>query len=129
MVYIGKTFLEIPLVHAKAEEKIAKKEAEKAAKAKRQSETANSVYRWAALAIVLVGVASCAFGIYAFVTDLNYASYLVIFGLAIILLFGRIFPTKRNSKAYIDERWKNACEAVEKHIKGFKPMFLVENYR
>ena len=157
MAYIGKMFPEIPLVHAKAEAKIAKKEAEKAAKlrvelsreeenqikrlelakdflekrsdlteelkyaakAKRQSETANPAYRWAALAIALVGAALCGYGIFAFVTDLKFASYFLIFGIAIILLFGRILPTRRNSKAFIDERWKNACEAVEKHIKAY----------
>ncbi len=157
MEYIGKMFPEIPLVHAKAEAKIAKKEAEKAAKlrvelsreeenqikrlelakeflakrsdlteelmyaakAKRQSTTANPAYRWAALAFVVVGVAMCGYGIYAFVAKLNYASYFLIFGLAVILLFGRILPTRRNSKAFIDERWTKACEAVEKHIKTY----------
>ena len=89
------------------------------AKAKRQRESENQAYRWAALAIVLFGVAMCGFGIYAFVSDLNYASHFVIFGLAIVFLFGRIVPTKRNSKAYIDEQWQKACEAMEKHIKAF----------
>ena len=157
MEYIGKMFPQIPLVHAKAEAIIAKKEAEKAAKlrvelsreeenqikrlelakdflekrsdlteelvyaakAKRQSESASASYRWWALAIVLVGAALGIYGIYAFVADLKFASYFMIFGLAVILLFGRLLPTKRNSKAFTDERWKKACEAIEKHIKGY----------
>lgn len=157
MEYIGKMHPEIPLIHAKAEVELAKKEAEKAAKprvvltkeaeaqikrleqardhlakrsdltdeltraakAKRSSEHAKSGYRWAALALVVLGAALSIYGIYAFVADLKYASYFLIFGLAVVLLFGRILPTKRNSKVYIDEKWKNACEAVEKHIKGY----------
>ena len=157
MTYIGKMHPEIPLVHAKAEAELAKKEALKAAKAhvelsreaeaqikrleqakdflekrsdlideltyaakrKRQSESANPMYRWAALVIVLAGVALGIYGIYGFIADLKYASYFLIFGLAIVFLFGRVLPTKRSSKTYTEEQWKNACEAVEKHIKGF----------
>ena len=157
MAYIGKMHPEIPLVHAKAEAAIAQRQAEKAAKIrrelsreeeaqikrlemakdflekrsdltdalmydakeKRQSQTANASYRWGALAISLFGVAMCGYGIYALMAKLNYASYFIIFGLAILFLFGRILPTKRSSKAYIDEQWTKACEALEKHIKGF----------
>ncbi len=89
------------------------------AKRKRESESANPAYRWGALAIVLVGIVASVYGIYAFMAELKFASYFLVFGLAIIFLFGRILPTKRSSKAYIDEQWKNACEAVEKHIKGY----------
>jgi len=89
------------------------------AKMKQGSDHAKVGYRWAALALTLLGAGISIYGICAFIADLNYASYFLIFGLAIVFLFGRILPTKRNSKAYIDEQWKNACEAVEKHIKGY----------
>ncbi len=157
MAYLGKMHPEIPLVHAKAEAEIAKKETLKAAKVrvelsreeeaqikrleqakdflekrsdltddltriakrKREVDGGNPMYRWLALAIVLAGAATGAYGIYAFIAELRFASYFLAFGLAVVFLFGRILPTKRNSKAYIDEQWKNVCEAVEKHIKSF----------
>ncbi len=90
-----------------------------AAKNKRQSQSENPAYRWGALALVVFGAVICGYGIFGFMNNLMYASHFLIFGLAIIFLFGRIIPTKRNGKAYIDEQWQKACEAMDKHIKGF----------
>ena len=133
MAYIGKTHPEIPLVSAQGEAKMAKREAEEAAKprktlsreeeaqvkrlelardylekrsdltdalsyaaaTKRENDYSNRSYRWGALVIVLLGVLSSIYGIYALITKLNYGSYFLFLGLAVVFLFGRIIPTKR----------------------------------
>jgi len=96
------------------------------AKAKRVNERSNPAYRWVALIIVLMGIVTSVYGVYAVVTKAEAGLYFLLFGMAAVFLFAgaNVLPTKRNNKAYIDEQWKKACEAVSRHIKAY-PEFPV----
>lgn len=102
----------------------------RAAKAKRVNACTNSSYRWVALAIVLMGVVTFLYGIYAVVTKVDSGVYFLLFGLAIVFLFAgaNVLPTKRNNKAYIDQKWREACEEVAGYIKGYPDFPLPERY-
>ncbi len=91
------------------------------AKAKRVNERSNPAYRWAALAIVLMGIVTIIYGIYTVVIKAEAGLYFLLFGMAAVFLFAgaNVLPTKRNNKNYIDQQWKNACEAVERHIRAY----------
>lgn len=91
------------------------------AKAKRVNERSNPAYRWVALAIVLMGLVTSVYGVYAVVTKAEAGLYFLLFGMAAVFLFAgaNVLPTKRNNKAYIDDQWKKACEAMERHIKAY----------
>lgn len=97
------------------------------AKAKRVNERSNPAYRWAALAIVLMGVAAAAYGVWAIVTDARFGIYFTLFGLAAVFLFSgaNVLPTKRNNKAYVDAQWQKACENMDGHIGSYKFDFPV----
>ena len=92
------------------EQPVLYQELSSAARAKRVNEKSNPAYKWVALAIVLLGAASAAYGVYAAVTHADKALYFLLFGLAAIFLFSgaNVLPTKRNNKAYIDARLKDA---------------------
>lgn len=96
------------------------------AKAKRVNERSNPAYRWVALAIVLMGIVTTVYGVYSVVTKAEAGLYFLLFGMAAVFLFAgaNVLPTRRNNKAYIDQQWKNACEAMERHIKAY-PEFPV----
>lgn len=91
------------------------------AKAKRVNERSNPAYRWVALAIVLMGVVTSVYGVYAVVTKADEGLYFLLFGMAAVFLFAgaNVLPTKRNNKTYIEQQWLNACAAVERHIKAY----------
>lgn len=91
------------------------------AKAKRVNERSNPAYRWVALVIVLMGLITSVYGVYAVVTKAEAGLYFLLFGMAAVFLFAgaNVLPTKRNNKAYIDEQWQKACEAVARHIKAY----------
>lgn len=96
----------------------------RAAKAKRVNERANPAYRWAALAIVLLGAGAAAYGVYAIVTKAGFGIYFTLFGLAAVFLFAgaNVLPTGRNNRAYIDRQWQEACEAMDRYIRAY-PIF------
>lgn len=98
------------------------------AKAKRVNERSNPTYRWVALAIVLLGIAVSTYGVYALVTHAEFGLYFMLFGLAAAFLFAgaNVLPTKRNNKKYIDQQWKDACDAVERHMKTYSGMLSFE---
>lgn len=100
------------------------------AKAKRVNERSNPAYRWVALAIVLMGVVTSVYGVYAVVTKAEAGLYFLLFGMAAVFLFAgaNVLPTKRNNKAYIDDQWKKACEAVERHLKAYPDFPLPARY-
>lgn len=100
------------------------------AKAKRVNERSNPSYRWVALAIVLMGLVTFVYGIYAVVTKIDSGVYFLLFGMAIVFLFAgaNVLPTKRNNKAYIDRKWREACEEVGKYIKRYPDFPLPEYY-
>lgn len=100
------------------------------AKAKRVNERSNPSYRWVALAIVLLGLVTFIYGIYAVVTQLDSGVYFLLFGLAMVFLFAgaNVLPTKRNNKTYIDQKWREACEEVAGYIKKYPDFPVPECY-
>ncbi|MDY3249674.1 MAG: ATPase P [Candidatus Choladocola sp.] len=94
----------------------------RAAKAKRVNERSNPAYRRAALAIVLLGLAAAAFGIWSFITESGSSGlYFLLFGLAAVFLFAgaNVLPTKRNNRQYIDRQWQEVCEEMDRYLKGY----------
>lgn len=102
----------------------------RAARAKRVNERANPAYRWAALAIVLLGAAAAVYGVYAIVTEAGFGIYFTLFGLAAVFLFAgaNVLPTGRNNRAYIDKQWQEACEAMERYIRSYPSFPLPARY-
>lgn len=99
----------------------------RSAKAKRVNECANPAYRWAALAIVLLGLVSGIYGIWAVITKAGFGMYFTLFGFAAMFLFSgaRVLPTGRNNRQYIEAQWTNACTAAENYLETFPGKFPV----
>ena len=89
-----------------------------AAKKKRTFEKSNPAYRWVALFIILMGIASIFFGIYALTTRMGYALYFLLFGLGALFLFSsaHVLPTAKNNRKAIDDRFRSAVEAMEGYV-------------
>lgn len=102
----------------------------RSAKAKRVNERSNPAYRWAALAIVLLGAAATVYGVYALVTKAGFGIYFTLFGLAAVFLFAgaNVLPTGRNNRAYIDQQWQEACSAMERYLKPYTDFPLPARY-
>ena len=91
-----------------------------AAKARRVNERSNPAYRWVALAIVLLGLLACAFGVYAITIRQGGAVYFLLFGMAAVFLFSgaNVLPTKRNNRRYIEKRLEEAEKAMASYLAG-----------
>lgn len=102
----------------------------RSAKAKRVNERSNPAYRWAALAIVLLGAAAALYGVYAILTKAGFGIYFTLFGLAAIFLFAsaNVLPTGRNNRRFIDRQWQEACENMEHFLKGYAKFPLPARY-
>jgi hypothetical protein len=81
-----------------------------AAKQKRTIDGINPSYRFAAVAIFLLGIAAAALGVYMYLQKQNYAELIAVFGFAVIFLVvsTRVLPTGRNNKRYAQEEWDGA---------------------
>ena len=102
----------------------------RSAKAKRVNECSNPAYRWAALAIVLLGMAAALYGVYAIVTKAGFGIYFTLFGLAGVFLFAsaNVLPTGRNNRRYIERQWRDACDNMERFLKGYSNFPLPARY-
>lgn len=100
------------------------------AKAKRVNERSNPAYRWAALAIVLLGAATAVYGVWAVVTDAGNGIYFTLFGLAAVFLFAgaNVLPTRRNNRRYVDAQWEEACSAMERYLASYPDFPLPARY-
>lgn len=100
------------------------------ARAKRVNERSNPAYRWAALAIVLLGAAAVIYGVWAIVMKAGFGIYFTLFGLAAVFLFAgaNVLPTGKNNKAYVDRQWREACEAMERYVKTYGDFPLPARY-
>lgn len=94
------------------------------AKARRVNERSNPAYRWAALAIVILGLCSAAYGVWALIARAGLGIYFTLFGFAAVFLFAgaNVLPTAKNNKRYIEKQWQDAVFAMEQHIKAFDKM-------
>ncbi|MGI6013974.1 MAG: ATPase P [Oscillospiraceae bacterium] len=82
-------------------------------------------YKWAALAITLLGLCSLLYGIYSFVHRTEFAIYFTLFGIAAIFLFSGVsmLPTSKNNRHYIMNRVQKAQAAVEQYIQAYDSVF------
>ena len=102
----------------------------RSAKAKRINERSNPAYRWAALAIVLMGMAATLYGVYAITTKAGFGIYFTLFGLAGVFLFAsaNVLPTGKNNRRYIQRQWQEACDNMECFLKGYPNFPLPSRY-
>ncbi len=98
-----------------------------AARAKRVNERSNPAYRWVALAIVILGIGSAAYGVWSWLTDAGSGLYFALFGLAAVFLFSgaNVLPTRRNNKNYVDGQWDQACVEMEGYLRQYRGTFPV----
>ena len=96
-------------------------ELSRAARRKRTQEQTNPAYRYAALAIVLLGAAAFGYGIFALIHHMGGAMYFLLFGLAAVFLFAgaNVLPTGKNNAAYIQRRLDEAQKAMDDYIAGY----------
>lgn len=101
-----------------------------AAKKKRTFERTNPSYKWVALFITLLGVGALLYGIYALATHAGFAMYFLLFGLAVIFLFSsaNVLPTAKNNRKAIENRLKQAEDAMAVYLKGFSDFPLPAYY-
>lgn len=124
------TIQELEQCQAYLEEKQAQAiELSAAAKRKRAYDRSNPSYKWVALAIVLMGAAAAAYGVYALMTHAGFAIYFLLFGLAAVFLFSgaNVLPTSRNNKRAIEDRLQKAIGAQQIYI-GKYPNFPLPAY-
>lgn len=78
-------------------------------------------YRWAALAITLIGLLSLLYGVFSFIRRRDTAVYFALFGLAAIFMFSgaSVLPTARNNKKAVLARAEAAQKAMEGYISFF----------
>ena len=87
-------------------------------------------YRWAALAITLLGLVSLLYGVWLLTRHGGFAMYFLLFGLAAIFLFSgaSVLPTARNNKNAIMDRARQAQAAMEGYISGYHGFPLPARY-
>ena len=102
----------------------------RSARAKRVNERSNPAYRWAALAIVLLGALTGLYGLWAVMSGVDGGLYFTLFGLAAVFLFAgaNVLPTGKNNRAYVDRRWRESCEAMERRLRGYAGFPLPARY-
>ncbi|MGM9594350.1 MAG: ATPase P [Candidatus Onthomonas sp.] len=100
------------------------------ARKKRTYERSNPAYKWVALAIVLMGVCSLAYGVYALMTQAGMAMYFLLFGLGAIFLFSsaNVLPTARNNRKAVENRLAQAVQAMEHYVKAYPEFPIPAHY-
>ena len=105
-------------------------ELSQSARRKRAYLCSNPSYRWAALAITLMGVAALVYGVYLFTQHRGFAVYCTLFGLAAIFMFSgaSVLPTARNNRTAIMDRARKAQQAMEEYISSCHDFPLPARY-
>ena len=100
------------------------------AKKKRTYDRSNPAYKWAALAIVLMGGVAFVYGIYALTTHAGFGMYFLLFGLAAIFLFAgaNVLPTSKNNKNYIEKRLTESISQMEEYIRVYPDFPVPAHY-
>ena len=83
-----------------------------AAKQKRVMDQMNPTYRYTAVVVFLIALASLVFGLVSVFRHQGYAMYLLLFGMAFLFytMSSQILPTGRNNKKYADRCWQEALQ-------------------
>ena len=105
-------------------------ELSQSARRKRAYLCSNPSYRWAALAITLMGVSALVYGVYLFTQHGGFAVYFTLFGMAAIFMFSgaSVLPTARNNKTAIMDRARKAQQAMEEYISSYHDFPLPARY-
>ena len=105
-------------------------ELSQSARRKRAYLCSNPSYRWAALAITLMGMAALVYGVYLFTQHRGFAVYCTLFGLAAIFMFSgaSVLPTARNNRTAIMDRARKAQQAMEEYISSCHDFPLPARY-
>ena len=92
-----------------------------AAKRRRNFQCTNGSYRWAAMAITLLGFAALAYGIVSFVRHGSFSIYFTLFGLAAIFTFAgfSVLPTARNNRTSIMQNDAQAQEKMQAYLADY----------
>lgn len=90
----------------------------RAAKNKRRNDQSNPAYKWVALAIVIAGVLSLAYGLYTLISKDSTGIYYALIGLAGVFFFSgaNVLPTARNNRRAIDGAWESAQADMREYI-------------
>ena len=89
-----------------------------AAKRRRNYQCTSGSYRWAAMAITLLGFAALAYGVLSFLRGGTFAIYFTLFGLAAIFTFAgfSVLPTARNNRTAVMENDARAQENMQRYL-------------
>lgn len=100
------------------------------AKKKRTYDRSNPAYKWVALAIVVMGIGSLAYGIYALKTHAGFGMYFLLFGLAAIFLFAgaNVLPTSKNNRKYIENQLLQSVKRMEAYIEAYPDFPVPAHY-
>lgn len=99
------------------------------AKKKRVYDRSNPSYKWVALAIILMGIAAFAYGVYALITHAGLGMYFLLFGLAAVFMFSgaNVLPTSKNNRKYIEKQLADSIQSMEQYIHKY-PEFPIPAY-
>ncbi len=91
-----------------------------AARQKRVIDAISPAYRFAALAIFLLGTGTTALGVHMLLTGRDRAGLVTVFGFAAIFLAisTRVLPTGRSNKRYAQAEWDGALAAMREALRG-----------
>ena len=91
-----------------------------AARNKRRNDQTNPAYKWVALAIVIAGALTLAYGLYTLVSRDSSGIYWALIGLAAVFFFSgaNVLPTARNNRRAIDREWEDAKAAMDQYLAG-----------
>ncbi len=101
-----------------------------AAKRRRNYQCTSGSYRWAAMAITLLGFAALAYGILSFLRHGTFAIYFTLFGLAAIFTFAgfSMLPTARNNRTAILQNDAQAQEKMQAYLADYMNFPLPARY-
>ncbi len=103
-------------------------ELSQAARRQRAQSISKPAWRWAALAVILMGAAAVILGAWQMLTKTGEAGlYFFLFGLAAVFLFSGVMmgPTARSNKTAVARRWERAKAAMEEYIGKYPNQFPV----
>lgn len=101
-----------------------------AAKRKRNYQCSRASYRWAAMAITLLGIAALIGGVISFFYHNSLAIYFTLFGLAAIFLFSgfSVLPTARNNRKAILRNEESAQSDMQQYLTSYPDFPLPARY-
>ena len=100
------------------------------AKKKRTYERSKPAYKWVALFITVLGVASLVYGVYSVSVRAGVGIYFLLFGFATIFFFAsaNVLPTAKNNRKAIEKRLERAIKDMEEYVKKYPDFPLPVHY-